>query len=123
MDTVIRAAGQLGLEEVPVGDQPADVILPIVKELSLTEKYSKAIEGGSGRLLLVTAQEGWIVGVWDSTNNKGGIPGHIGHDGGRLAQAVASLDADALFDKEQWTKIKSEVARDGTIISSYKDKQ
>lgn len=123
MDTVIRAAGQLGLEVIPTGDQPAEVILPIVKELSLTEKYRKAIEGGSGRLLLVVAQEGWVAAVWDSDDNKGGIPGHIGHNGGKLAQAVASIDADSLFDAEQWTKIKHEVTRDGTINSLYKENQ
>lgn len=123
LDTAIKAAGQLGLEVIPTGPQPAEVILPIEKELALTKKYSELIRGGSGRLLFVRHPEGLIHAVWDADNNKGSIPGHIGTEGGRLAQAVAALSVDELAKVEPLIPLQNAVARDGTIIRSFKDKE
>lgn len=123
LDTVVEAAGRLGLEVIPTGPQPAEVILPIEKELALTKKHSDSIKGGSGRLLLVRHPEGQIHAVWDADNNKGGVPGHIGVDGGRLAQTTASIMVDKLSKAEPLIPTQYAVTRDGTIIRSFKDKE
>lgn len=125
LEPCLRAAETLGLveDDRQVVTPPQLSRASILARLRLKDEHAARLPGESGTLFLFRDSSGGVLSAGWLDDDAGGIPGHVGPDGDRLAQACARAVAGEYMGGHDYRLEATYVDRQQVIHDTYSPTQ